>query len=328
MPARRRWLLRWLLAATSTLITLACLELVLCRIVPKNGMTPFQSSTTEGLPYELRPGFKTLYKSAEVRINDLGFRGPSPDPNRPVHLALVGDSVTFGNCIGEDQTLACHLQSTLAARGIALQVLNCGVPGYNVENVVRFAEARVLDLNPALVVYVFVANDVSPSRGRTDPPPEAVIDPYAQFPLRSALLQFVGIRAKPLLQSIGLIRGGWTMSLLEEWRQGGDQRLRENLQELRQKTGERSIPLLVAAYPFMVAPRQNPFTPIEQSCAALCAELSIPFASLSHAFAPDENLIELWSNLFDSHPSSEANRRVSAVLADAVTPLLQPRSNH
>ncbi|HVS19503.1 MAG TPA: hypothetical protein VMT18_12935, partial [Planctomycetota bacterium] len=112
-------------------------ECALRRSVPENGITPFRAGTLPGLASELRPGFETHYRGFAASINAAGFRGPPVTPRRAgeLRVALVGDSFTFGNGVSFEDTLGQALAAELGRLGREAVVFNCGVPGYNAEQV-------------------------------------------------------------------------------------------------------------------------------------------------------------------------------------------------
>jgi lysophospholipase L1-like esterase len=314
----RRLAGRLLLALAGPAILFFAADLWMRTRVGECGLTPFKSSDVQGLPHLLFAGRETIYKGVPVRINSLGLRGgelAAPPAGWP-RVALIGDSVTFGNGCREEETLAAALAAELAARGTPAQVLNCGTPAYNADNVATMLRERVLALQPDRVIWVMVANDVCDSLRRTEIPVDATIDAYADFRFGSPLMQMVNQHGSALLRRMGLPIDGYVESVLRQHVRTGDERLRRALAEMRQRCAAASIPFGVAIYPYMTRLDSNPFAPIENACAALCDELGVPCVRLADAFAPDENLVRFWVAPLDPHPGAEANRRVVEVLAD------------
>jgi hypothetical protein len=315
---RRRWIGRLLLALASLLLWLGIAELWLRRSVGACGLTPFRNATIAGIPHELVPGRVTTYRGVEVRINRLGFRGGElgPRPEGAQRIALVGDSFTFGNGCREEETLAASLERELARRGRPAQVLNCGVPAFNADDVLALTVGRVLALAPDRVVYVMVANDVDVSQQPGDIPADATIDSFAEFPLHSAALQWLGIKGAALLRATGLRGGGYVDSILGRWKAEGGGRIEKAFEGLAAACKERGAALTVAIYPFMVRRDRNPFAPIEEDAARRCARLGIPCVPLVDAFGRDEELARYWIGPLDTHPDGRANAKAAAYLAE------------
>ncbi len=310
-PTKKRILLSILLP----LVLLAVPELYLRRRVPACGVTPFRISQREGLSSEFRPGFRTLYKGFDIQFNSRGYRGeefPAREAGK-LRVALVGDSFVFGTAVDLPDTLAVRLQEALGEA----QVLNLGVPGYNAGNVAAVLELDALPLDPDVVVYVFYSNDVDPPPHYDAIDPDGVIDSMYGFPLHSALLQWLNVRIKQAaLRVLGKQLARRTPQISrEQWEQGGGERVRRAIVRMRDACAARGVRFLVAGYPHLTDRRKNPFRPIDEAAAELCAELGVQWIDLAEAFGDQQDLTGYWASVFDTHPNGEANGRVAAYLA-------------
>lgn len=314
----RRILGRLALATIGSLVPAVPADLWLRSRVGACATTPFATSTIDGLPHLLSAGRTTLYKGVAVRINADGFRGDdllAPPAGWP-RVCLIGDSVTFGNGCPEDGTLAVMLAAELAARGTPAQVLNCGIPGYNADNVAVLLRERVLALQPQRVLYVMVANDVSGSLARSTIPDDASIDSCAEFPLGSPLLQMANQNASGLLRGLGVKLDGYVESIVRAWTGVGGERVRRALADMQASCRAAGVGFDVAIYPYMARLDRNPFELVEAGFAAACAEAGIPAVRLKEAFGADENLMRYWVGPLDGHPDRAANERVARLLAE------------
>ncbi len=97
------------------------------------------------------------------RINNLGFRGADfPGREEGAFLvAAVGDSLTLGEGVKEDDTYPSAVESALRGRGIDARVLNFGVNGYGLHDEVPVLEKSVLPYRPDLVLWEFYPDDIS-----------------------------------------------------------------------------------------------------------------------------------------------------------------------
>ncbi len=299
-------------------LVFAVAELVLRAGVPRNGTTPFRLSEIEGVASELRPGFRTLYKGHEIEINADGLRGPElSGPEEGVRrVALFGDSMTFGNGVALGDTLGVRLAEHLAAGGARAQVLNCGVPGYNADQVSRVVAERVGALAPDTVVYVFFANDVEPTPSWDAIDPTAEIDAFHDFPLRSAFLEWTKSHVKLLLQRLGVKTSRRTHEWSRHEYASGRETFLEALRRMDAACEEIGARFLVASYPFLALPGHDPFTPIYESAHADLRELGIELVDFGGAFSPGEDLTDHWVSAFDMHPDGETHGRVAELLAE------------
>lgn len=74
--------------------------------------------------------------------------------SRPIVLA-VGDSYTYGEEVGDDETWPAFLQAKLAQ-----PVVNGGVSGFGFDQIVLRAEALAAQLEPGTIVAAFIADDI------------------------------------------------------------------------------------------------------------------------------------------------------------------------
>lgn len=110
------------------------------------------------LGFELRPK-SAVAAEVEYRINDQGFRGPSPGPKRAgvSRIAVFGDSIVFGYWVSEKDAFPAQLGELMGPR---VETLNLGVPGYNLDQEIENLRARLEPLQPDVVVFGFCLNDL------------------------------------------------------------------------------------------------------------------------------------------------------------------------
>jgi len=307
--------------AVVSAVVLGGAELLLRRHVPHCSVTPFRNSDVPGLMAELRPGFETLYRGHDVRINGEGYRGPGwPAPREGVmRVALVGDSFTFGNAVAFEDTLGVGLEAALEERGVDADVLNMGVPGYAAENVAAVVEHRALGYGPDVVVYVFFANDVEPPLVEREIPPDAEIDAMHGFPLRSALAQWTLVMVKRAALGFGVQLGSKTA---EDWEaiydSGGRDRYLSALERMRATCDAAGVRFVVAVFPFLTRLDLSPTGPVERRAIEDAEALGIDVVPLVEAFGDEGDLTRYRASVFDSHPSGEGHRRAAAWLAMAL----------
>jgi hypothetical protein len=90
-----------------------------------------------------------------------GLRSMPPPPvsaaGKPPLLA-TGDSYTYGAEVGDSETWPALLQALVGRR-----VVNAGVPGYGLDQIVLRSEQLAASLRPAVLVVSFIAHDVQRS---------------------------------------------------------------------------------------------------------------------------------------------------------------------
>lgn len=115
------------------------------------------------LYYVHEPNTDAHYRYFRVRINSLGMRGAEISEKAPDELRLLflGDSVTFGWGVEEEDTFAERVGSMLEERlGRPVRSLNSGVGSYNTQSEWGFLSRHGDRLEPDLVALVYVVNDI------------------------------------------------------------------------------------------------------------------------------------------------------------------------
>jgi len=117
--------------------------------------------------YVLKPNASTVYSglygktSTKIlwNISSQGLRSDSlieKKPENTFRILTYGDSETFGWSVNLDNTW----QRQMEQIDRNVQVINLGIPGYNIESIAIHVEKTILALQPDLVVYLFNKNDV------------------------------------------------------------------------------------------------------------------------------------------------------------------------
>jgi lysophospholipase L1-like esterase len=159
-----------LLVLVSLLLTLAALEVAFRLAGVRVGTVQINRATVRRtdnprLRFELRPGTSVR---AEVlyRVNGEGLRGAETTVEKPAgvrRIAVLGDSIAFGYWVAEEDAFPRQLETMLnpvGATGARVEVLNFGVPGYNLDQEIEALRTKALGFSPDLVVLAFCLNDL------------------------------------------------------------------------------------------------------------------------------------------------------------------------
>ncbi len=119
-------------------------------------------SDDPALVYALRPGAR----DGEHRISSAGLRDdetPRAKPAGTFRIAAIGDSLTHGSGGPRERSYPEQLEAQLNARagttGAHFEVLNFGVPGYNIEQIARRLQVLGLGFDPDVIIYGYALND-------------------------------------------------------------------------------------------------------------------------------------------------------------------------
>lgn len=117
--------------------------------------------------YILKPNASTVYRglyeksahATEWHINSQGLRTDllvEKKADNAFRIVTYGDSETFGWSVRLENTW----QRQMEKKDPNIQVINLGVPGYNIESIATHVEKTLATLQPDMVIYLFNKNDV------------------------------------------------------------------------------------------------------------------------------------------------------------------------
>jgi lysophospholipase L1-like esterase len=111
--------------------------------------------------FQLANGKSGYNSFTHFRINSLGYRGPEYKSDAgALKIAIVGDSFVYGAGLSEADTFPAQLERLLRKEGVRAEVINAGVPGYNLsQNIERIRKVEK-DYRPGIVVLSFIYNDL------------------------------------------------------------------------------------------------------------------------------------------------------------------------
>lgn len=131
----------------------------------------------EHFGYRMRPNVEFVFASpyhgyrASVRTNARGLRDDEVDVPKPTgtfRVLLLGDSMTAGLEVNKDETFEAACEQRLRRQFGEVEVVNAGVRGYNLDNILEYFEHEGVSYTSDLVVYMFVENDLK-STNRSEP---------------------------------------------------------------------------------------------------------------------------------------------------------------
>ena len=148
--------------------TAAILEIAARILLPNiNVLLNIVAATDDNRHYVLKPNASTPYtglyekasKQIEWRINSQGLRSDQNINNKfddIFRIATYGDSETFGWSVDLQDTWQEHMQN----QDQSIEVINFGVPGYNIASIATHVEKTLSAIQPDMAIYLFNKNDV------------------------------------------------------------------------------------------------------------------------------------------------------------------------
>lgn len=120
----------------------------------------YQTNLNPEISYELKPNLNNekAYK-AHVSTDQYGFRTHNKNlkaQNPKLTLAVLGDSITFGYGVEDDESLPAVIESLATT----YRVLNAAIPGYSLSMEMAAYETKIAKLKPDALMLVFFWNDL------------------------------------------------------------------------------------------------------------------------------------------------------------------------
>ena len=115
-----------------------------------------------GVPYLLKPNLRTAWGLGKIATDDFGIRNDHPAERAAgtYRILALGDSVTFGFGVDQSQSFPAVLERLLNGGGAPrYQVIDAGVPGFNIRDEAALLPALLRRYRPDLVLWTLVSND-------------------------------------------------------------------------------------------------------------------------------------------------------------------------
>ena len=277
--------------------------------------------------WEMVPGEHYTYQH-RVRINSLGLRGPelaAKDSNER-RILFLGDSLTYGQGVADDETVPAALQRALQEREPRLRwnVVNAGCRAYGTSHELGLLAELGARIQPDHVLLGWYWNDVSeraiqPTYESFLPRGEFAFDTgdrvegwgwlrwhALQLPRRSALVMLVHDLFSDKNQM-------FAPEIVED----GFRRLDPELAGFRAECARLGATAVMVIFPdanrLAGAERSRPF---DERAAALARQHELPLIELLPALEPLHAATGRLPILaFDGHYDAEANRAMGAAIA-------------
>lgn len=259
-----------------------------------------------------------------VRFNERGFRErdvPEQKPAGTYRIAVLGDSLTFGNGLEVHQRYSNILDATLHE---GFEVLNFGIPGDNTPQHLEVLRERALDTRPDFVLLQWFINDIEGNDVSHRPQPLPLIplpDVHRWLNRHSAFYSLANMRWAGVQVMMGMLPS-YSEYLRE--RTGdpkGDDARRESAL-LRQiiatatRSGARFGMVLFPDFGEDMGPAY-PYAFLHERVMATCKETGVTCLDLRDTFARVHDRRSLWVSPFDHHPSQRANEMAAVKILEA-----------
>ena len=337
-----KWLINLAVMAVAALVPCLIAEGALRLMAPPADSADMWKKLPSAVEWSGQPNGHGTHAGVPVAFNGFGYRdaerSPVPAPGT-VRVLALGDSVTFGMGVAQDQTFPRQTERLLsAARGGPVEVLNMGMPGYNTLHELAQLRELGLRLQPKAVVVGFLYNDIELSSAQKG---AAVVAEQKQSLLRSAksglngtwlwlkqhslFAAWLSPRLGNALRPLGVKGFGQVGEIKDQYVDSNPnwRRMQEALLEMKRLTAERNIELVVMIIPAMAkfSDATYPIKEYHQAVAAFCHRNGIKVLDLLPAFWGGDGT-QYWISATDGHPNAAGQKIIAQALAAYLEPLL------
>ena len=263
----------------------------------------YQRSDNPVLRYELAPNAP----DGRLAISDAGLRDrdyPVEKPPNVFRIAVIGDSIAFGEGVEQSAVMSEHLELLLNKHGAdsdtAFEVLNFGVAGYNFQQVMEALRAKALSYSPDLIVYAYCMNDpqeYSLEMAKLDSVSSGTSTVFDYVPLhrsrffllaRYALTRPDFDRDDP--QGVALESGTYAEYFSRIHRATSWNRMQTGLDDLADLSSAREIPVLALVFPVLLDLEDYPLEPVHDLLNQAFTERSLHVLDLLDLYAAYERI--------------------------------------
>lgn len=248
--------------------------------------------------------------------NSLGFRDRelTPKMDRIVRIAVVGDSLTYGQGLHLEERFTEQVDNAL---GDTVEVFNFGVPGANYDRHLAIMTTAVESAAPDFVILQWYVNDVQPPREQS-PRARPLAGPLHRFVQPYSALYFIANRGFAQIQH----DLGWVPSSTDYFARFADPdseaatAARERLEAVLDAAAAAGVPHGIVLWPSM-SDADTGFVSHDALFAQVldvCAARRLPCLDLrpmSRSLPADTPLVV---STYDAHPSAAANRAVAEAI--------------
>ena len=254
-----------------------------------------------------------LLQSVNIRLNEWGLRGGPvmvPPPKR--RILFLGDSITFGWGVPEQDTITARLQQRLRDEGEDVEVLNGGVGNYNAERYIKRFFIQLKALNPTDIVVQYFLRDAE----KLDPGGGNILLRNSEFAV-TIWIAFTRLANKSGEQS-----------LVDHYKdvyredQPGYIEMKNQMKMLADYAKVHDIRLYLAMTPDVHDLANYRFGFIHDRMKSIANDLGMRYVDLLPALGkrPPE---EIWAMPGDPHPNAIAH----GLMADALLPVIRLSSS-
>ena len=263
-----------------------------------------------------RPNARAVLMGEDVRTNAYGFRGPEisekPAPG-VARIAFVGDSITMGWGVAEQDVFSTRVIEMLKAQGRKVDGYNLGVGNYNTQQELALFRDVGMKVKPDIIVLLYFINDGEPI---------PTYDQTSWLEEHSEAWVVLNYRLDALRRQFS-VQPDWKHYYRNLYNDDapGWIKTKQSLVEFAKLAREMNVPLIVFNVPELHELKPYPFADVTAKVRAVVEGQKVPFIDLLPSV---ENLdpASLWVTVPDPHPNGKADIAMSKAMVPDLLPTL------
>jgi len=251
-------------------------------------------------------------------------------PENTYRIAVIGDSITYGQGIPEEERFSNRLESELTGSEIQFQVLNFGTAGADFVHHIKTTK-RVLKFNPDFILLQWYVNDFEGPRAKGRPSFRNLApthELHIKLHQSSALYYVLNSGWHAIQRYIGTV-GSYETYMNERFLDPNSQDSKSALAKLKtvfRLASNRSVPIGVVLFPRLrpYLADDYPFDYLHERIISLCKQNDIQYVDLREDFKLyGSDIRRLHVNQYDAHPNGLANEIAAERILEVFGPIWQ-----
>ena len=285
------------------------------------------TSSNTSLLYELIPNNGELFCGSYTYVNEYGRRDNHNKKEFDQEVfAFVGDSITFGWRINQEETLPSQFEAYYnEVSDEEAVVLNFGVSGYNLEQEVELIKQKVLEYHPSRIFVIYYINDIFPkidlSKGeQQELEGNFYTQAYSWILFHSRLAHFTKVKLSDMVYKVGALTSPQSDQMNKFY---DDENIYwssfdEQLAELGRVQDETNISIYYVIYPMLtylydVHPQESTYDKVSRKAE----QYGLRTVPLLDCFRGRE-AVALRTGVYDVHPNAEAQEIAAQCLVNKI----------
>ena len=277
--------------------------------------------------------FTRQWRIRDVLVNKWRFRErdfPLAKPKGIYRIAVIGDSLTYGQGIAEEARFTNLVEGYLNEQGKKYEVLNFGRSGTETDEHIEILRDFVFKIDPDYILLQWFVNDFEGNHKKGRPQPRfKYLLPHRKihytFNRLSGFYYLSNQAFQRLQKSLGLYPGSYVDYMNSRFGNPESEDSRKALQDLNgfiSMCKNFNVPIGIVLFPHIgYLGKDYPFDYLHDRVLYVCSQQGISCIDMRSFLTPYAIEKNLWANRLDSHPGPIANHLAAEQIMKTLGPV-------